>query len=351
MKNISKIFVFMACVNSSLAFASSSSGTVIPPATLIVDSSNSTWTLSGGTCYRNGVQAAGTVPGFDCAGISTVLWYQNRTYVNGSDGSWWKFVANGPWWTQVAGDPRGSELGLVLNAPWVLTVNQDFTKGPNPSLYTTFCGSEGSGNAANNFAANNVYWENGALVLRLQNLTNTSCTGVTRPYAGAGFALNIKAASSIATEFEIMGTDTYGVAPYALLALAAGVAPACGWGLEDDFFEQNSTLPVQNVQSYHFWVGSASRPCVHQFMQLFADPPNIGTSWHRYAVVRDGGVSFFIDGAPQEFGNGTYVATAGFQNYPVSIQMGLGAYTANLPNPAQLPAYVKIRNIKVWYKQ
>jgi len=340
--------ILVLLFTNSTCFASSPSGTTIPSATQIVDSTNGVWTLSGGTCYRNGVQAAGTVPVFDCAGIVSVLWYQGYTYVNASDGTWWRYT--GVWWTSVAGDPRGGQAGLVLNAPWTLTINQDFTQGDAPSLYSTFCGQQGSVNGpnSNNFVPGNVYWQNGALVLRLQNVPNTSCTGITRPYAGAGFALNTPAANSIAVEFEIMGSNVYGAAPYAGLGVAAGVNPSCGWGVEDDFFEQNSTNPPQNVQTYHSWTPSA---CVHQYTQAFSYPSNIATSWHKYAVVRDGGSEFFIDGVAQQFSNGQYIATSDFQNYQVSPQIGLGTYAASLPNPTQLPAYIQVRSIKVWYKQ
>jgi len=76
----------------------SANGTTIPPATQIVDSTRGVWTLSGGTCYRNGVQ----VP--NCNSVQSLLYYCGNIYVGMTNGTW--FIFNGSGLTQVGGDPR-----------------------------------------------------------------------------------------------------------------------------------------------------------------------------------------------------------------------------------------------------
>jgi hypothetical protein len=85
---------------SSEAFAASLNLTTIPSATQIADSTGGVWTVSSsGTCYRNGVEAAGW-----CRGVKTVLWYQNQIYIQVADGSWHQWA--GASFVNVAGDPR-----------------------------------------------------------------------------------------------------------------------------------------------------------------------------------------------------------------------------------------------------
>ncbi len=83
--------------------ATSASGTTIPPAAQIIDSNGGAWTVNGGLCYLNGVQAG------NCKRVQTLLWYQGNIYVGSTVGTWWQW--NGSGWTQIAGDPRtGSPL-------------------------------------------------------------------------------------------------------------------------------------------------------------------------------------------------------------------------------------------------
>jgi len=239
--------------------------------------------------------------------------------------------------------------GLDLNpAVWKLAVNQDFTKGDAPGLYETFCGAQGGANGTeiNNFSKQNVYWDNGALTLRFERRTNTSCTSITRDYAGAGFIVNTPAATSIAAEFEILGTDVHGVSPYATLWPAGTVKPSCGWGAEDDFFEQDARTPGHEVQTYHHWTPA----CIHQHHQAFQSIPDIAATYHTYSVVRDGGTTFFFDGRVQTFSNGQSISTDDFQDYPMAVHIGVGGKNSAMPDDSHLPAYVRIRHIKVWYK-
>jgi len=232
--------------------------------------------------------------------------------------------------------PEAAASGLVLNsAVWTLAVDQDFTQGDAPSLYRGFCGQQGAavgGANNNNFSAQNVYWANGALTLKFENRVNTSCTGVTRDYAGAG----------------LMGTGVLGVSPYATLWPVGTVTPSCGWGAEDDFFEQSVLGPTGEFQTYHYWTPAPA--CTHRLNQSPNTIPNIATTYHNYAVVRNGSAEFFVDGVAQPSTTGQLISTTEFQNYPMSVQMGVGGYNAYPPNNSQLPAYVYIRHIRIWYK-
>jgi hypothetical protein len=241
--------------------------------------------------------------------------------------------------------------GLFLDPTWVLTVDQDFTKGDAPSLYNTFCGAQGNsgGPEINNFSKQNLYWEDGALTLKFERHANTSCTGVTREYAGAGFAVNSPAATNIAVEFEILATDVYGVSPYATLWPTDGVKPNCGWGAEDDFFEQDARTAGHEVQTYHHWTPPPA--CIHLQHQSFQTISTIASVYHSYSVIRDGGTKFFVDGNAQTFSNGQKVVSDDFQNYSMTVQMGIGGNNASMPDDARLPAYVRIRRIKIWYKR
>jgi galactose oxidase len=92
------IFLLLMVVSGS-SFAASPSGTTIPPATQIIDSTSGTWTVDGsGVCYLNGVQAGG------CAHVTTLLFYQGAIYANTTAYGWWQWVGNQ--FQQVAGDPR-----------------------------------------------------------------------------------------------------------------------------------------------------------------------------------------------------------------------------------------------------
>src|SRR5215813_9811325 len=66
----------------------SSSGTTVPPASLIVDNEGAVWTIGAGqVILRNGVQAAG---GYG----SQILWKNANVYVFGTDGNWWQWTGD-----------------------------------------------------------------------------------------------------------------------------------------------------------------------------------------------------------------------------------------------------------------
>jgi hypothetical protein len=66
--------------------------------TQIIDSSGGVWTVVGGSCYLNGVQAKG------CSMVSQLLFYGGQIYVLNTQGMWWQW--NGSGWTQIARDPE-----------------------------------------------------------------------------------------------------------------------------------------------------------------------------------------------------------------------------------------------------
>ena len=67
----------------------SSDGTLVPPATRIVDASSAVWTMNGAAVLRNGVSAGGGT------GVQ-MLWSGGSIYVlSGLGGSWWRWTGSG----------------------------------------------------------------------------------------------------------------------------------------------------------------------------------------------------------------------------------------------------------------
>jgi hypothetical protein len=78
------IFTTAACVA-----VASPSGTRVPAAASVTDSSLAVWTIVSGQILRNGVASGGYG--------SQILWFQNVIYVLGADGSWWQWTGSA--WT------------------------------------------------------------------------------------------------------------------------------------------------------------------------------------------------------------------------------------------------------------
>ncbi len=82
-----------SAVTQAVSLTTSPDGTMVPPATQIVDASSAVWTIgANAVILRNGVHAAG---GYG----SKILWSGGATYVFGTDGNWWKWTGSG--WTNV----------------------------------------------------------------------------------------------------------------------------------------------------------------------------------------------------------------------------------------------------------
>jgi hypothetical protein len=226
---------------------------------------------------------------------------------------------------------------------WRVVVDHDYRNGDNPTLIHKYCGHTGAkvGPNISNFSPSNVYWQDGALVLKFEKRRNTSCTGVTRDYAGGGFELTTPNATNMAVELVAQGTDVAAVQPYAGI-FARGVTPRCEWGVEDDFFEMSGSRPGRLGQTYHYW----DADCKHLMKQFFTDVPNIAYSYHAYGAIRsDGKTRFYLDGAYKGWANNF------FANYPVNLSMGvLAKNTYGMPDDAHLPETILVRRIRVWQK-
>ena len=89
-------------------------GTVVPPATEIVDALGAVWTMNGAAILRNGVSAGGG------SGV-TMLWSGGSIYVLGSTGgSWWKWTGSG--WSNVGPTQPGAcaaSAAAAANRPHV----------------------------------------------------------------------------------------------------------------------------------------------------------------------------------------------------------------------------------------
>jgi len=116
-------------------------------------------------------------------------------------------------------------------------------------------------------------------------------------------------------------------------------------GTSRPILEQSVTGFTGEFQTYHYWTPAPA--CTYEQNQLALTIPDIATAWHKYAVVRNNGTTFYVDGVVRSW-HGKSVWNSNFQNYPMTVQMGVGGYNAYPPNNSQLPAYVYIRHIRVW---
>ena len=84
---------------TAAAFGPSPDGTVLPPASQIVDAQGGVWTIGPGQLILRDGQSAASGYG------SQILWSNGSIFVFG-DHSWWRWSGNG--WTNVGGAPGGS---------------------------------------------------------------------------------------------------------------------------------------------------------------------------------------------------------------------------------------------------
>jgi len=88
--------------------SSSATGTTIPSATQITDSSGNVWTVSGGVVYANGALA-----GYS-ANVTLLLYDNGVIYQENSAGGWWSW--NGRAWTS-SSDPRSAPAPTIAGSP------------------------------------------------------------------------------------------------------------------------------------------------------------------------------------------------------------------------------------------
>ena len=116
-------------------------GTLVPPATQIVDASGAVWTMNGALVLRNGAHAAGGT------GVK-VLWAGGSIYVlSAPNGAWWKWTGTG--WTNVGTTQPG---GTVTPPPPSGTTSPDGTVVPPATQIVDALGA--------------VWTMNGAAILR-----------------------------------------------------------------------------------------------------------------------------------------------------------------------------------------
>src|ERR1700738_936780 len=97
------------------ASAASASGTTMPPAASITDSTGAVWTLSGGVVYQNGAIAGNNY------NVTLALWYKGSIYHENSSGQFYQW--NGSAWVSSI-DPRLGSIsadGTTLpSAPYII---------------------------------------------------------------------------------------------------------------------------------------------------------------------------------------------------------------------------------------
>jgi hypothetical protein len=108
---------------TSCGYTTSQSGTTIPSASQITDSSGVVWTVSGGYSYENGSGDGG-------ANITLLLWYNSQIYANTTYYGWYEHTPSSGWFS-VSGDPRGSITPNGVSPPsgyhWTPMFDDEFT--------------------------------------------------------------------------------------------------------------------------------------------------------------------------------------------------------------------------------
>ncbi len=100
----------------------SASGTTIPPASQIIDSKGTIWTLVHGNSFQNGAADGG---GGSSGNITLMLYFNGFIYVNTSNDGWWEWNSG---WGRVSGDPRGlSSAPSITAQPSSITVTSPAT--------------------------------------------------------------------------------------------------------------------------------------------------------------------------------------------------------------------------------
>jgi hypothetical protein len=229
-------------------------------------------------------------------------------------------------------------------AVWELFINDDFSNGLDRNVYRTFQGQVGA-STITNFQNDDVYVDNGALVMRLQKRWNDA-GGQSREYSGGGWS-TIAAYTEIAAEFEIMGTDVPGLCGYTTTWPAGGEAIRCGWGAEDDFYEQLGKEPENILQTYHYW----NDGCSHLHTGKTTVVEDAASSFHRYGVVRAEGTSrFYVDGGFTHSVNDYFEGNLRMNVGGGFWAGGPGSWPGEVDD-GRLPAEIRIRHVKVWRKR
>jgi hypothetical protein len=89
-----------AGVPAASSRSASASGTTIPSAARIIDSSGNVWTVAGGAIYLNGAHAASS------ANTALLLYYNCVIFTQNQQGNWWSW--NGSGFVYASGDPRAA---------------------------------------------------------------------------------------------------------------------------------------------------------------------------------------------------------------------------------------------------
>ncbi|WP_418939859.1 beta-glucosidase [Paraburkholderia bryophila] len=103
----------------------SPSGTAIPPAASIIDSSSTVWTVKNGVVYRAGQPAGFT------SQVTLLLWYAGKIYQENAANLWWVWANNN--WTASA-DPRTPNVPAAPVAPPFFGINGHYVQG---GIYTS----------------------------------------------------------------------------------------------------------------------------------------------------------------------------------------------------------------------
>jgi Fibronectin type III domain len=285
----------------------SASGTTIPPASVIIDSSGNTWTLVAGVVDLNG---AATVS----SNVILVLYYNNVVYQENSSNLWWSWTGS---WTSVPGDPRGTGTTVPSPAAAVGYNTNTFnsttwnnTSGPWYS-YSYFGNTEPAGSIVQN--------SDGSLSLG-QNVSNnygvaTSYQNNSAPHKWSGLRFGGGAYFELTTTINCAAGFPNGSQPTAAWWAndeneTGGYVGIIRW-IEVDCFETNVNSQAKEGQAIHDWSnpgGNGAAPGNTNTQPSIGSPvtlPNGGllTGSHKYGwlwfpatATTQGYIKFFIDG-------------------------------------------------------
>jgi hypothetical protein len=115
---------------ASTAAAASRSGTLMPPATSIVDSTGKKWTLKNATVYRAGKKTAAT-------SAQLVLYFKNGIYYQNTSNAWFSWTDSSGNWTSST-DPRSTTAAATPATAGMAAIGVHNEGDNDTSLYDAF---------------------------------------------------------------------------------------------------------------------------------------------------------------------------------------------------------------------
>jgi hypothetical protein len=245
--------------SAAVATNASVTGTRIPSATNIVDSSGNTWSVSGGVIYENGALA-----GYS-ASVTKLLYDNSTIYQENSAAGWWSW--NGGAWVATS-DPSKVPSVSGTNIP---TAKQITDTSGNIWAVTGGVIYENGGLAGNSYNVKELLYENS--VIYQENTSGDWYTWSGSQWVAGGnpsivsaSGTNIPAAAEITDGSDNVWTVSGGV------IYKNGVLAGNSYNVKELLFENNTIYQENTSGDWYTWSGSqwvaSSNP----------SPPSTGTT-------------------------------------------------------------------------